>query len=65
VFLARSDRDSQRKNLPDKKPEWIIMPLTNQLFRIAIALQEHLEEVVMQGKVLNSKAMTCIWTTPD
>jgi hypothetical protein len=39
-------------------------PLTHQLFQTTAA-QERSEEVVLQGKALNSKAMTCIWTTPD
>jgi hypothetical protein len=39
-------------------------PLTHQLFQTT-ASQERFEEVVLQGKALNSKAMTCIWTTPD
>jgi hypothetical protein len=64
VFLTRTERARQRGKLPEEKPEWIVVPLTHQLFRTT-AIQERFEEAVVQGKALNSKAMICIWTTPN
>jgi hypothetical protein len=46
AFLARSNRDSQKKKSPDEKPEWIITPLTQQLLQ-TMKTQEHFKEVVM------------------
>jgi hypothetical protein len=64
VFLTRTERARQRGNLPEERPEWIVVPLTHQLFRTT-AIQERFEEAVVQGKARNSKAMICIWTTPN
>jgi hypothetical protein len=40
----------------EEKPEWIIVPLTHQLFRTTAA-KERFEEIVVRGKALHGKAL--------